>query len=62
MTARRSQTFIEIGHRAHLARKDAPEATSVTVRELACLICTLVTRGEESVEPGIEADEQRRQD
>ena len=42
----------------------SPESTRVaitaTARELACLIYTLVTRGEEYVERGIETYEQRR--
>ena len=62
LTARRSQTFIGARHRGHLARKDAPVAITATVRELACLIYTLITRGEEYVERGIEAHEQRRVD
>ena len=60
MTARRSQTFIGARHRARLARKDAPVAITATARELAVLVYTLVTRGEEYVERGIEAYEQRR--
>ena len=60
MTARRSQTFIGARHRARLARRDAPVAITATARELACLIYTLVTRGEEYVERGIETYEQRR--
>ena len=60
MTARRSQTFIGARHRGRLARKDAPVAITATARELACLIYTLVTRGEEYVERGIETYEQRR--
>ena len=49
-------------HRGRLARKDAPVAITATARELACLIYTLITRGEEYVERGIEAHEQRRVD
>ena len=60
MTARRSQTFIGARHRGRLARKDAPVAITATARELACLIYTLVTRGEEYVERGIETYERRR--
>ena len=60
LTARRSQTFIGARHRARLARKDTPVAITVTARELACLIYTLVTRGKEYVERGIETYEQRR--
>ena len=48
--------------RGRLARKDAPVAITATARELACLIYTLITRGEEYVERGIEACEQRRVD
>ena len=62
LTARRSQTFIGARHRGRLARKDAPVAITATARELACLIYTLITRGEEYVERGIEAHEQRRVD
>lgn len=62
MTVRRSQTLIGARHRVRLARKDTPVASTATARELACLICTLVTRGEEYVERGIEAYEQRRVD
>ena len=60
LTARRSQTFIGARHRGRLARKDAPVAITATARELACLIYTLVTRGEEYVERGIDTYEQRR--
>ncbi len=60
MTARRSQTFIGAGHHARLARKDAPIAITATARELASLIYTLITRGEEYVERGTESYEQRR--
>ncbi len=60
LTARRSQTFIGARHRGRLARKDAPVAITATARELACLIYTLVTRGEENVERGIDTYEQRR--
>ena len=62
LTARRSQTFIGARHRGRLARKDAPVAITATARELACLIYTLITRGEEYVERGIEAHERRRVD
>lgn len=37
-------------------------AVTATARELACLIYTLVTRGEEYVERGIETYERRRVD
>ncbi len=37
-------------------------AITASARELACLIYTLVTRGEEYVERGIETYEQRRVD
>ena len=47
MSARRSQTFIGARHRARLARKDAPVAITATARELAVLVYTMVTRGEE---------------
>ena len=50
VSARRCQTFIGARHRGRLARKDAPVAIAATARELACLIHTLVTRGEECVE------------
>ena len=60
LTARKSQTFIGARHRARLARKDAPVAITATARELACLIYTLVTRGDEYVERGIATHEQRR--
>ncbi len=60
LNARRSQTFIGARHRARLARKDAPVAINATARELACLVYTLVTRGEEYVERGMETYEQRR--
>ena len=46
--ARRSHR--DARHRGRLARKDAPVAIAATARELACLIHTLVTRGEECVE------------
>ena len=59
-TARRSETFIGAGHCARLARRGAPDAITATVRELAGLIHTLVTRGEEHVEPGIWTIKQRR--
>ena len=62
MSARRSQTFIGARHRGRLARKDAPVTITATARELACLIYTLITRGEEYVERGIEAYEKRRVD
>ena len=62
MSARRSQTFIGARHRARLARKDAPVAITATARELACLIYTMVTRGEAYVEKGMEAYEKRRVD
>ena len=62
MSARRSQTFIGARHRARLARKDAPVAITATARELACLIFTMVTRGEAYVEKGMEAYEKRRVD
>ena len=62
LTARKSQTFIGARHRGRLARKDAPVAITATARELACLIYTLITRGEEYVERGIKAHEQRRVD
>ncbi len=60
MSARRSQTFIGARHRARLARKDAPVAVTATARELACLVYTLVTNGEEYVERGMDAYERRR--
>ena len=60
LNARCSQTFIGARHRARLARKDAPVAINATARELACLIYTMVTRGEEYVERGMDAYEQRR--
>ncbi len=60
MSARRSQTFIGARHRARLARKDAPVAVTATAREIACLACTMVTRGEEYVERGMDAYERRR--
>lgn len=44
-------------HRTRLPRKDAPVATA---RELACLIYTMVTRGEAYVEKGMEACGKRR--
>ncbi|MDE0208251.1 MAG: hypothetical protein OXI66_19250 [Boseongicola sp.] len=50
VSARRCQTFIGARHRGRLARKDAPVAIAATARELACLIHTLVTRGEECVD------------
>ncbi len=59
LNARRSQTFIGARHRARLARKDAPVAINATARELACLVYTLVTRGEEYVERGMETYELR---
>ncbi len=62
LTARKSQTFIGARHRGRLVRKDAQVAITATARELACLTCTPVTRGEECVERGIEACEQRRVD
>ena len=62
MSARRSRTFIGARDRGRLARKDAPAAIAATARKLACLTCTLVARGEECVERGIEACEQRRVD
>ncbi len=45
MSARRSQTFIGVRHRARPARKDSPVAVTAPARELACLACTMVTRG-----------------
>ena len=42
-----------------LARKDAPVPITATARELACLICTLVTRGEVYVKRGIQTYERR---
>ena len=62
MSARRSQTFIGARHRVRLAWKDAPGAIKATARDLACLIHTLIVRGNEYVERGIEACEQRRVD
>ncbi len=60
MSARRSQTFIGARHRARLARKDAPVAVTATARELACLVYTLVTNGEEHLERGMDAHGRRR--
>ncbi len=60
MSARRSQTFIGARHRARLARKDAPVAVTATAREPACLACTMVTRGEEHLERGMEEYGRRR--
>ncbi len=62
MSARNSQTFIGAKHRALLARTDPAIAITATARELACLIYLMVTQGEEYVEKGIEAYEERRQD
>ena len=61
MSARNSQTFIGTKHRALLARMDTAIAITATARELACLIYLMVTQGEEYVEKGMEAYEQRRQ-
>ena len=61
MSARNSQTFIGAKHRARLARMDTAIAITATARELACLIYLMVTQGEEYVEKGMEAYEERRQ-
>ena len=61
MSARNSQTFIGAKHRALLARMDTAIAITATARELACLIYLMVTQGEEYVEKGMEAYEERRQ-
>lgn len=50
LTAPKSQTFIGARHRGRLGRKDSPVAITATARELACLTCTPVTRGEECVD------------
>ena len=39
---------------------DTPVAITATARELACLIYSMVTEGQEYVEQGIEAYERRR--
>ena len=61
MSARNSQTFIGAKHRAFLARMDTAIAITATARELARLIYLMVTQGEEYVEKGMEAYEERRQ-
>ena len=38
----------------HALAREAPVAITATARELACLIYTMVTRGEEYVEKGME--------
>ena len=60
MSARNSQTFIGAKHRALLARMDTAIAITATARELACPIYLMVTQGEEYVEKGMEAYEERR--
>ena len=60
LAARRSETFIGAKHRARLARMDTPVAIKATARDLACLIYSMVTEGQEYVEQGIEAYEKRR--
>ena len=60
MSARRSQTFIGARHRARPARKDPPVAITATAREPACLVHTMVTRGEEHLERGMEEYGRRR--
>ena len=60
VSARKSRTFIGARHRARLARRDGPVAVNATARELAVLVYTMVTRGEEYVERGMAAWEERR--
>ncbi len=60
MTARTSQTFIGAKHRSRLARMDANVAIVASVRELACLIYLMVTRGQQYAEQGMEVYESRR--
>ena len=60
MSAGGSQTFIGARHRARPARKDAPVAVTATARGPACLVHTMVTRGEEHLERGMEEYGRRR--
>ncbi len=54
------QTSIGARHRTRLARKDAPVAATTTVREFACLVPTMVTRGYGYVDRGMETYARRR--
>ena len=60
LPSRNSRTFIGARRRARFVRKDTPVAITATARELACLIQSLVTRGDEHVECGIRTFEQPR--
>lgn len=53
-TARHNNSFIGAAHRARLARQDTPRAIKATANQLARLIYTLLTRGEQYIERGTE--------
>ena len=61
-TARHNRTFIGASHGARLRRLDCARAIKATAHQLARLLDAMLTRGEESVERGIEHFESERRD
>ena len=62
MSTRKRQTFIGAKHRTRLARRDTRCAGKATAHELARLIYSMLTKGEEYIEKEIEAFEMQRQE
>ena len=61
-TARNNKTAIGAAHRRRLARMDSAKAVKATAHQLARLIHAMLTRGEDYVEPNLEAMEAERRD
>ena len=61
-TARNNKTAIGAAHRRRLARMDSAKAVKATAHQLARLIHAMLTRGEDYVEPNLEAMETERRD